>query len=121
MHGAGRGRSVGIPTANLYSAKQILPLNGVYATFTKVGHSVYPSVTNIGVRPTFSAVNHVSSETHIMGVKDLSLYGRKIEVYFVERIRDERKFESIELLLEQINLDINTARGILTSATPITE
>ena len=109
LHGDRRGRSLGFPTANLCTDNELLPPNGVYATTTRVGEVVYPSVTNIGTRPTVDDSGRVSIETHIFNL-DRDLYGSTIRISFVQRLRDERAFESLEQLQAQIVADCARAR-----------
>src|SRR5438876_157599 len=104
-----RGRTIGFPTANLCTANELLPPHGVYATTTRIGEIVYPSVTNIGTRPTVDQSGRATIETHIFNL-DRDLYGVSIRVGFVQRLRDERAFESLELLRGQIDADCQRAR-----------
>jgi len=124
VRGEGRGRIIGFPTANLrLELKLALPW-GVYATRSVLDDGrIVPSVTNVGVRPTFKAAEGQKPsahelefpaliETHILD-SSLDLYGRTLEVRFVHRIRDERKFSGIEALKAQISDDVGRARQIL--------
>jgi riboflavin kinase/FMN adenylyltransferase len=106
-----RGAQLGFPTANLCTDNELLPPNGVYATTTRVNTIVYPSITNIGVRPTIAAEGRRTIETHIFNF-NREVYGASIQVGFVQRLRDERAFESIELLQAQIAADCTRARGL---------
>ncbi len=108
-HGAGRGAALGVRTANLETANELLPQDGVYVTEAVLDGAVYPSVTNVGMRPTF-AEQGFAVETHLLeGGGDL--YGRPIEVRFLTRLRQELKFESTAALVEQIRRDIERARA----------
>jgi riboflavin kinase/FMN adenylyltransferase len=99
-----RGRTIGLPTANLRTENELLPPNGVYATIARVGAGLYPAATNLGVRPTFESSGAPSIEAHLLrGGRDL--YGQRIRLYFVQRLRDERAFESVEALQAQIAQD----------------
>jgi riboflavin kinase/FMN adenylyltransferase len=109
--GARRGAQIGFPTANLCSDNELLPPLGVYATTATVGEIVYPSVTNIGVRPTVDTSGRVTVETHIFDF-DKDLYGAAIRIGFVQRLRDERAFASIDLLKGQIAADCQRARAL---------
>ena len=109
--GARRGAQIGFPTANLCTDNELLPPLGVYATTATVGEIVYPSVTNIGVRPTVDTSGRVTVETHIFDF-DKDLYGVSIRVGFVQRLRDERAFASIDLLKGQIAADCQRARAL---------
>ena len=107
--GQQRGRTIGFPTANLQTANELLPPNGVYATTATLGGVVYPSVTNIGVRPTVDDSGRVSIETHVFDL-DRDLYGEEMRLGFVQRLRDERAFESLDALKGQIQADCDRAR-----------
>jgi riboflavin kinase/FMN adenylyltransferase len=109
MRGDQRGRTIGFPTANICTENELLPPHGVYATTTRVRDVVYASVTNIGVRPTVDDSGRTTIETHVFDF-DRDLYGASIRVGFVQRLRDERAFESFELLRAQIAADCERAR-----------
>lgn len=111
VKGDRRGTQIGFPTANLSTDNGLLPPNGVYATTTRVGEMVYPSVTNVGVRPTVDEAGRMTVESHIFNF-DRDLYGTSIQVGFVQRLRDERAFESLDLLKAQIAADCACARGL---------
>src|SRR5215204_4212690 len=104
VHGDHRGASIGFPTANLCTENELLPPHGVYATTTTIGGMVRPSVTNIGVRPTVDASGRVTIETHVFDIAE-NLYGARLRIGFVQRLRDERAFESVDSLREQITVD----------------
>jgi riboflavin kinase / FMN adenylyltransferase len=106
--GARRGRELGFPTANLATANDLIPPHGVYATFITLDGIVHPSVTNIGVRPTFGDQLRPGVETHVLGFSG-DLYGRRAEVAFVQRLRDERRFPDVDALREQIEADVRRA------------
>src|SRR5262245_62891402 len=109
MHGDQRGRTIGFPTANLCTENELLPPHGVYATTTRIAGVVHASVTNIGTRPTVDQSGRSTIETHVFGV-DRDLYGASIRVGFVQRLRDERAFESLDALTAQIAADCARAR-----------
>ena len=109
VHGDHRGRTIGFPTANVQTDNELLPPHGVYATTATLDGLVYPSVTNVGVRPTVDETGRVSIETHVFGL-DRDLYGASMRVGFVQRLRDERKFESLDALKAQIAADCDRAR-----------
>src|SRR6266850_1058107 len=109
MRGDQRGRTLGFPTANLCTENELLPPHGVYATTTRINEVVHASVTNVGTRPTVEASGRTVVETHIFNL-DRDLYGQSIRVGFVQRLRDERTFESLELLRAQIDVDCQRAR-----------
>ena len=106
-----RGSKIGFPTANLCTDNELFPPDGVYATTTRVGEIVHPSITNIGVRPTVAPDGRRTVETHIFDF-DRDLYGTAIRVGFVQRLRDERAFESLDLLKAQISADCARARSL---------
>ncbi|PYR36092.1 MAG: riboflavin biosynthesis protein RibF [Acidobacteria bacterium] len=109
MHGDERGRTLGFPTANLCTENELLPPHGVYATTARVGSIVHPSVTNVGTRPTVDRSGRTVVETHIFDL-DRDLYGQPLRVGFVQRLRDERAFESLDALRAQIDGDCRRAR-----------
>jgi len=107
--GEERGRTIGFPTANLCTDNELLPPRGVYATTATVNGVARPSVTNIGVRPTVDDSGRQTIETHVFGI-DQDLYGASMRVGFVQRLRDERRFDSLDLLRAQIAADCDRAR-----------
>jgi riboflavin kinase/FMN adenylyltransferase len=111
VRGDARGRTIGFATANVCTENELLPPHGVYATTARVGGIVYASVTNIGVRPTVDASGRTSVETHLFNF-DRDIYGTPLRVGFVQRLRDERRFESLEALREQIAADVGRARAL---------
>lgn len=109
------GRTIGYPTANISVDPNIqIPKNGVYAVFAEFNHQIFPGMLNIGIRPTFN-LTQVSLEVHLFDFSQ-SIYDQRISIYFVKRIRDEIKFESKEMLVNQLNQDEITSRNILSSA-----
>jgi len=111
VRGRERGRKLGFPTANLASETECIPPDGVYATRVMLADGAWPSVSNIGMNPTFNESAR-SVEAHIFDF-DRDLYGQRIKLEFVERIRGERKFESGDALAKQIAADLKRAREIL--------
>jgi riboflavin kinase/FMN adenylyltransferase len=109
VRGDARGRTIGFPTANVCTANELLPPHGVYATTARVAGVVHASVTNVGVRPTVDASGRTSVETHLFNF-DRDVYGTPLRVGFVQRLRDERRFESVEALRDQIAADVRRAR-----------
>jgi riboflavin kinase/FMN adenylyltransferase len=108
--GAGRGRAILFPTLNLAPEQELLPKLGVYATESTVGEDNYRSVTNVGTRPTFDGQG-ITVESHLFGF-DRSVSSGSMEVRFLARIRDEKKFSGAEELRGQIARDIDVARGL---------
>jgi riboflavin kinase/FMN adenylyltransferase len=104
-----RGRTLGMPTANLIPDDALVhPGHGIYAAWAH-GH---PAAVSIGVRPTFETGRGVLIETHLIGYSG-DLYGETLRIAFVERMRGEKRFESVDELVEQMNRDIAGAREIL--------
>jgi riboflavin kinase/FMN adenylyltransferase len=109
VRGAERGRTIGFPTANLCSENELMPPHGVYATNAIIDGIVLPSVTNIGTRPTVDSSGKTSVETHIFDL-DRDLYGATMRLAFIQRLRDERAFDTVDLLKSQIAADCARAR-----------
>lgn len=108
VHGKHVGRLLGFPTANLQVDETMnLIKSGVYISKVKVGKVHYPAVTNIGFNPTFDQ-KELNVESYILDFNE-DLYGRKIKVEFVKRLRDELKFESKDALIEQMHRDVESA------------
>lgn len=109
MHGDKRGRAIGFPTANLRMGRQVSPVHGVYAVEVfGLEHEPLQGVANVGTRPTVGGVEN-RLEVHLFDF-DGDLYGRRLNVDFLYRIRDERKFDSIAALARQIGEDAAAAR-----------
>jgi len=109
VRGDQRGRTIGFPTANLCSDNELVPPHGVYATTAIIDGIVRPSITNIGTRPTVDTSGSTTIETHIFDF-DRDLYGMKVRLAFVQRLRDERAFDSLDGLKSQIAADCTRAR-----------
>jgi riboflavin kinase/FMN adenylyltransferase len=110
IKGAGRGKRLGYPTANIQYAQELLPLPGVYIVDVEVFGSRTRGVANVGFNPTFGE-NSLGVEVHLLDF-GRDLYGQEISVFFRDRIRDERKFRSAEELVRQIDKDVQYARGM---------
>lgn len=106
-----RGRSLGFPTANLRPRADVLLPNGVYAVVVTVGEQEIPGVANVGVNPTFGE-NKRAIEAHLFDFS-ADLYGQRLRVGFVEHLRGERKFPSVQELVRQIQEDASRARVLL--------
>ncbi|MCG6535107.1 MAG: bifunctional riboflavin kinase/FAD synthetase, partial [Syntrophales bacterium LBB04] len=106
-----RGAGLGFPTANIEPEKVLVPARGVYAVIVDLDGQRYRGVLNIGYNPTF-ADEQRSVEVHLLDF-DGNIYGMTLEVFFIERIRDEVKFDSPDKLVAQIVQDIDRARIIL--------
>jgi riboflavin kinase/FMN adenylyltransferase len=112
VRGDGRGRSIGVPTANLAPERQILPANGVYAARCRPGElGWHTAAVNVGERPTFGG-GRVRLEAHLLDF-DGDLYGSRLRVAFHERLRGEQRFEGKDALVAQIRKDIDAARARL--------
>jgi riboflavin kinase/FMN adenylyltransferase len=109
--GAGRGRELGFPTANLATCNELVPPAGVYATTVTIDNIVYPSITNIGMRPTFGDVDRPIIETHVFEMSR-DLYDSSLRLSFVQRLRDERAFPDVDALRAQIDADCRSARRL---------
>jgi riboflavin kinase / FMN adenylyltransferase len=108
VRGAGRGRTLGFPTANVNTERPLgLPV-GVYVCHVAVGGARYQAVVNVGVRPTFGE-NELAIEAHLLDFVG-DLYNERVTLIFARRIREERKFPSVDALREQIALDVAAAR-----------
>ena len=116
-HGRALGRKLGAPTVNMRFAPGVLiPRYGVYAARAHLREGVFSAVTNIGVRPTVSSDHTVSVESHLLDYSG-NLYGRPVLLEFVEHIRDEIAFSSVDELSAQISADTERARSILEAHT----
>jgi riboflavin kinase/FMN adenylyltransferase len=111
VRGAGRGRELGVPTANLETTNELLPPHGVYATTVTIDGVVRAGVTNIGLRPTFADAGRPTIEVHVLDV-DTDLYGQTLRLGFVQRLRDERRFPDVDALKAQIDADVRRARRL---------
>jgi riboflavin kinase / FMN adenylyltransferase len=109
VRGDQRGMKLGFPTANIQPRNRVTPRAGVYITATLLAGRWRGSVTNIGTRPTFGEHADSSVETHVIGWTG-NLYGDVVRVRFLHRLRDERKFESVDQLKSQIEYDVSCAR-----------
>jgi riboflavin kinase/FMN adenylyltransferase len=113
----GRGRGYGskytVPTINLARYEELVPKDGVYITRTRVGDECFDSVTNVGNRPTFGS-DSFAIESHLLNFHPLELSPEtEVELYFLDRLRDEIKFPSVEALKEQIRRDVGKAQKYL--------
>ena len=110
VHGKALGRTVGMPTANLeVAAGKVIPAHGVYATLTMVDGQVYQSLTNIGKRPSVDNQDHVTIETFLLDYSG-DLYGKQIQVEMYHFIRGVIKFNSLEEVKQQVDLDIASVK-----------
>ena len=108
-----RGRTIGFPTANIdVWDEQIIPANGVYATYAVVNGEKYIAATNVGVRPTVNG-RGITVETHLLDFNQ-SLYGEVVELSFMSRVRAEKKFAGLDELKAQIHADVDEIKSRLT-------
>ena len=114
VYGAARGRTLGFPTANIHvNSNGAIPANGVYVTKAYVGDKFYPSVTNVGIRPTFGQQER-TVEVYLLDT-DMRLYEQELRIDILERLREERRFASVDELIAQVERDVAQAREILRS------
>jgi len=112
IKGVGRGKKIGFPTANvLINKERIIPSCGVYATITDVNGMKYNSVTNIGKNPTFGDIGEICIETHILDFSN-DIYGETLNISFKKHLRNEQKFKSVNDLISQIKVDIQTSKKL---------
>lgn len=114
--GEGRhvGRQIGYPTANLQpeDTHLLVPACGIYAVWAETATGYYPAILNIGRRPTLNNGNDITIEAHLMGFKG-NLYGSPLTLHFIDRLRDEMRFASLEDLTHQLTQDAQIATSIL--------
>ena len=111
VEGRHRGREIGFPTANLQTANELIPPHGVYATTLTIDGVVHAGLTNIGVNPTFGDSTAATVETYLLRY-DGDLYGRHVQLGFVQRLRDERRFGDVDGLKAQIEADRQRAERL---------
>ena len=113
VRGSQRGHCLGFPTANLEVRKErVVPADGIYAVYARLGEERRQGVANVGVRPSFEIGSQRIVEVHILDFEE-EIYGYDLVVEFVERLRDEHRFANVEALKAQIERDIAQARHIL--------
>ena len=113
VEGRRRGREIGFPTANLHTANELIPPHGVYATTLTVDGIIHAALTNIGSNPTFGDSERTTIETYVLRF-DGDLYGRDVRLGFVQRLRDERRFDDVDGLKAQIEADRRRAERLFT-------
>ena len=113
VHGDKRGKEIGYPTANIKpeDKRKIIPKDGVYAVHVRIEDNWYDGMMNIGTRPTFNDRER-TLEVHLFNF-DEDIYGKEVQVRFVKRMRDEKKFDGKEELINQLKVDENSAKEIL--------
>ncbi len=117
IHGDGRGKRIRVPTANIaYSHEKMIPARGIYACWAYLGDEKYRAAINIGINPTFTPDKETPNvEVHLLDFHR-EIYGEDLRLEFVARLRDELKFNSVDVLLEQIWKDVEDTKMILRSA-----
>lgn len=116
IHGAGRGKTINFPTANVdYPKEKVAPPNGIYACWAKLGNEKFMAATNIGLNPTFTPERQIPSlEAYLLDF-DRDIYGEVMTLEFVKRLREEIRYTTVEALIEQIHDDVNQTRAILSA------
>ncbi|MBI5670434.1 MAG: bifunctional riboflavin kinase/FAD synthetase [Chloroflexi bacterium] len=115
VHGTKRGRQIGFPTANMAVwDEQVLPPNGIYAGWARLGDQWLMAATNVGIRPTFEGTTDITVEPYLLDF-DRDIYGETLELTFEKRLRPEAKFDTIQALIEQIARDVEETRTLLTA------
>lgn len=109
IHGEKKGRLIGYPTANIELSSSITPKRGVYASITRVGDTLHPSMTSVGHNPTLNAAHPLSVESYLFDFEQ-TIYGEVITTYFVKWLRDEQKFDSVADLIAQIDRDADASK-----------
>ncbi|MCK9328739.1 MAG: bifunctional riboflavin kinase/FAD synthetase [Candidatus Cloacimonetes bacterium] len=106
------GRTLGFPTINLQpiEVNKLIPANGVYFTCSKIDNKLYYGATNIGVSPSIKTENKVEIETFLLNFS-ANVYNQKVELFFIEKIRDEKKFNNQQELINQIFMDIESIKS----------
>jgi riboflavin kinase/FMN adenylyltransferase len=114
IHGVGRGRTINFPTANVdYPSRKVIPVNGIYACWARLGGERFMAATNIGFNPTFTPDRQIPSlEAYLLDF-DRDIYGQNLKLEFVSRIRNELKFSSVQALIWKIQEDVDKTRELL--------
>lgn len=118
VHGEKRGKQIGYPTANIQpeNSQKIIPKRGVYAVWVRVEGSYHQGMMNIGIRPTFDGESE-TLEVHIFDFEE-DIYGKEVQIQFADRIRNEKSFEGIDDLKQQLKADKKEAKNILKKISP---
>jgi riboflavin kinase/FMN adenylyltransferase len=114
IHGDARGRTINVPTANIaYPPEKMIPAKGIYACWAHLNGHKHPAAINIGTNPTFTPDKDTPNvEAHLLDFRG-EIYGEDMQLEFVARLREELKFDSVDVLLEQIWKDVELTRKIL--------
>lgn len=118
IHGEGRGKKINFPTANVdYPKNKVIPPNGIYACWAHLGNERFMAATNIGLNPTFTPERKIPSlEAYLLDF-DRDIYGEVLTLEFVQRLRDEIRYTTVEALIAQIQNDVIQTRAILSATT----
>ncbi|MBR57727.1 MAG: hypothetical protein CMH54_06675 [Myxococcales bacterium] len=121
VHGDGRGKTIGVPTANIDYRSQVIPALGVYAVMVQSESNplrMLRGVANLGLKPTFEtpATSAPVLEVHLLDGEHPDLYGQVVRLEFVKKLRDEKRFDGVDALVAQIQMDISAARTVLEGA-----
>ncbi len=111
VRGDSRGKTLGFPTANIASKHAIIPADGVYAVKLSARDTCHDGVVNIGLRPTFDTKS-LAIEVHVFDFNE-DLYGEEVTIYFIKKLRQEKKFDSSDALIDQITKDVAEAKAVL--------
>jgi riboflavin kinase/FMN adenylyltransferase len=116
IHGEGRGKKINFPTANIdYPKQKVIPPNGIYACWARLGDEHFMAATNIGLNPTFTPERKVPSlEAYLLDF-DRDIYGETLTLEFIKRLRDEIRYTTVEALIDQIHKDVEQTRAILSA------
>ncbi len=116
VHGDGRGKTIGVPTANLNTgSEKLIPAAGVYACRAVMQGKTWPAAVNIGTRPTFESTDQLSHvEAHLLDFSG-DLYTQNMTLEFIARLRGERRYQNVPDLIRQIRVDIDLTREIITA------
>ena len=116
IRGDGRGKQIGVPTANIdYPREKIVPAKGIYAGWAYVGNEKHRAAISIGINPTFTPDKQtLSVEAYLLDF-DAEIYGKELKIEFIARLRDELRFDSVDVLVKQIWKDVEEVRKILKS------
>lgn len=116
IHGAGRGKTINFPTANVdYPKEKAAPPNGIYACWARLGNERFMAATNIGLNPTFTPERQIPSlEAYLLDF-DRDIYGEVMTLEFIARLRDEIRYTTVEALIDQIHDDVKQTRKVLST------
>ncbi len=115
------GRTINFPTVNILPPKgKILPEAGVYAVYLQLGNKLYPGMCNVGKRPTVDDSGETTVETHVLDFHK-NIYGKFVRVHFICKLRDEQKFENLDMLTRRLKLDVQHTKKALQSVQDVVQ